>query len=313
MSDITTFGETMLRFSPPQGERLETAETLRFRTAGAESNVATAASRLGADTKWISKIPKTVLGRRVVNDLRRHGVTPAIIWSNEGRQGTYYIEQGGDPRGTNVIYDRAETAIATTEPSDVPIHEIESSTVFFTTGITPALSETLYQTTKELLSLNTTTAFDLNYRSKLWTPSEAKTAYERLLPLVDHLFIPERDARAILNRSGEPEAISTELRARFDCETVVLTRGADGALASTSNGVYHQPPFEAETVDPIGTGDAFVGGYLAQYVRSRSVTKSLAWGAATAALKRTTNGDLAIVTESQVESVIDDGSTSIDR
>lgn len=313
MSDITTFGETMLRFSPKQGERLETAETLAFRTAGAESNVATAASRLGADTTWISKVPETSLGRRVASDLRRHGVTPAISWSDEGRQGTYYIEQGGDPRGTDVIYDREGTAIATAELSDVPIDEIESSAVFFTTGITPALSETLYQTTEELLRLDTTIAFDLNYRSKLWSPSEAKAAYESLLPMVDHLFVPERDARSILDVTGEPEAIGNGLRTRFDCETVVLTQGSDGALASTATGVYRQPPFETETIDPIGTGDAFVGGFLAQYVRSGSVTRSLEWGAATAALKRTITGDLAVVTESEVESVIDDGGVSINR
>lgn len=313
MDDITTFGETMLRFSPQQGERLETAETLAFRTAGAESNVATAASRLGADTKWISKVPETPLGRRVARDLRRHGVTPAISWSNEGRQGTYYIEQGGDPRGTNVIYDRENTAIATAELSDVPINEIESSAVFFTTGITPALSETLYQTTEELLGLDTTTAFDLNYRSKLWSPSEAKTAYENLLPMVDHLFIPERDARSVLNINGESKAIATKLRARFNCKTVVMTQGADGALASTPEGVHQQPPFETETVDPIGTGDAFVGGFLAQYVRSESVSRSLEWGAATAALKRTIKGDLAVVTESEVKSVIDNKETTINR
>lgn len=313
MSDITTFGETMLRFSPERGERLETAKTLDFRTAGAESNVAIAASRLGADTTWISKVPDSPLGRRVVSDIRRHGVTPDITWSEEGRQGTYYIEQGGDPRGMNVIYDRKEASITTAELSDLPVDKIESSSLFFTTGITSALSEKLYQTAKELLNLDTKTAFDLNYRSKLWSPSEAKNAYDSLLPLVDCLFVPERDARSILDVSGGVEAIGNDLRTRFDCETVVITRGADGALASTTDGIYRQSPFEAETIDPIGTGDAFVGGFLSQYIHGGSVAKALEWGAATASLKRTIEGDLAMVTESEVESVVNEVGSSIDR
>jgi 2-dehydro-3-deoxygluconokinase len=88
--DLVTFGETTLRFSPPRGERLETAETLTFATAGAESNVAVAASRLGADAAWLSKLPDSTLGRRVTADLRQHGVDPAVAWSDAGRQGTYY-------------------------------------------------------------------------------------------------------------------------------------------------------------------------------------------------------------------------------
>ncbi|WP_222912913.1 bifunctional 2-dehydro-3-deoxygluconokinase/2-dehydro-3-deoxygalactonokinase [Natrinema sp. SYSU A 869] len=313
MGDITTFGETMLRFSPEHGERLETADSLEFRTAGAESNVAIAASRLGADTTWISKLPETPLGRRVTTDIRGHGVTPAIAWSDEGRQGTYYIEQGREPRGTNVIYDRQDAAITTTDPDDVPIDTIRSSDVFFTTGITPALSETLYQTTAELLRVDTTTAFDLNYRGKLWSQSTAKSAYEELLPLVDLLFVPERDARSILDVDGSAAAIADDLRTRFDSETVVVTRGADGAVASTAHGLVRQSAFDTETVDPIGTGDAFVGAFLSRYVRNESVTGALKWGAAAAALKRTIKGDLAVISEPEVEAVIADGESSINR
>jgi len=49
---LVTFGETMLRLNPLSGERLETATSLEFRTAGAESNVAIAAARLGAPADY---------------------------------------------------------------------------------------------------------------------------------------------------------------------------------------------------------------------------------------------------------------------
>ncbi len=312
-TEITTFGETMLRLSPERGERLETAESLDFRTAGAESNVAIAASRLGADAVWISKLPETSLGRRVTTEVRSHGVTPAVTWSDEGRQGAYYIEEGGEPRGTNVIYDRHDAAITTAEPDDVPIDAIRSSDVFFTTGITPALSETLYDTTGELLDVDTTTAFDLNYRSKLWSRETARSAYEEFLPKVDLLFAPERDARSILDVDGTGEAIADELRTRFDCELVVVTRGSDGAVASTADGSVSQSAFDTETLDPIGTGDAFVGAFLSRYVRDASIADALTWAAATAALKRTIKGDLAVITEDEVEAVIAEGGSEIDR
>jgi len=313
MSELVTFGEAMLRLSPAIGERIETADQLDCRTAGAESNVAIAAARLGVDATWLSKLPDSVLGRRVVSDIRSHGVDPAVVWADEGRQGTYYVEQAGEPRGTNVVYDRSHAAVTTADPSEFDTTRVTDADVFFTTGITPALSETLFETTQTLLETSSFASFDLNYRSKLWSPDEAGDAYEALLPAVDLLFAPEEDARETLGLAGGPEAIAEQLRTAYDCETVVVTRGAEGALAETATETIEQPAFEAETLDPIGTGDAFVGGYLSRHLRGQSVGEALRYAAATAALKRTIAGDIALVSESEVEDALDDDSDEIDR
>ncbi|AGN02756.1 PfkB domain-containing protein [Salinarchaeum sp. Harcht-Bsk1] len=313
MAELVTLGETMLRLSPPTGERLETATRLECRTAGAESNVAIAASRLGTDAAWLSKLPESPLGRRVVGDVQRHGVDPLIAWSEDGRQGTYYLEQGGEPRATDVIYDRADAAITSATTGDLAVEAVEDAELFFTTGITPALSDTCFETTRQLLEVADRTAFDLNYRSKLWSDSEAASAYEALLRDVDVLFAPERDVESILGIDGQPRTVAETLRDRFGCETVVLTRGEHGALARTPAGTVEQPAIDADTLDPIGTGDAFVGGYLSRILDGEAVERALAYGAATAALKRTITGDLAVVTERAVERVLDDRTTDIER
>jgi 2-dehydro-3-deoxygluconokinase len=312
MAELVTFGETMLRLSPPAGERIESADRLDCQSAGAESNVAIAAARLGTDTVWLSKLPESVLGRRVAGDVRSHGVDVRVAWSEGGRQGTYYLEPGGKPRGANVIYDRADAAVTTADPTDLDTDAVDDAEVCFTTGITPALSETLFETTETLLDRCATAGFDLNYRRKLWSPAAARAAYEELLPAVDLLFAPERDCREILELDGSPAEIADTLRARYDCETVVLTRGEDGALAHTGD-VVEQPVVEADTVDPIGTGDAFVGGYLSRSIRGESQATALRWGAATAALKRTIAGDVALVSESEVEDVLAADGGGIDR
>lgn len=313
MTALVTFGETMLRLSPPAGERLESTDSLELRTAGAESNVAIAASRLGLDAAWLSKLPDSELGRRVASDIRAHGVDPRVVWTDEARQGTYYLEQAGTPRGTNVIYDRADAAVTTATADELDTTAVTESDLFFTTGITPALSETLWETTEALLELAPQTGFDLNYRSKLWSREEAREAYEQLLPEIDVLFAPQRDVDAILGIDGDATAVVTELRERFDCELVVLTRGADGAIAATPDATVEQPAFEAETVDPVGTGDAFVGGFLSQYLDGESVTDALEYGAATAALKRTITGDIALVSPEEVAATRERETDGIDR
>ncbi len=317
MTELVTFGESMLRLTPPRGERLETMQELDVRPGGAESNVAVAASHLGVDAVWLSKLPDSPLGRWMVRELRGHGVRTGVAWSDTGRMGTYYLERGGAPRGTSVVYDRENAAVTTTVPDELPMAAVRDARLFHTTGITPALSETLERTTAALLeaaaSAGTTTSFDLNYRSKLWSPDEARQTLEGLFPHVDVLFVAERDARTVLDNEGEPLQVAHRLATDYEFETVVLTRGAAPAVAVHDDEVYEQPTFETETFDAIGTGDAFVGGFLARRIQDGTVPESLAYAAATAALKRTIEGDLAIVTPEEVQAVIADEGSGISR
>ncbi len=315
--DLVTFGETLLRFSPSEQERLERATELEFRAAGAESNVAVNAGRLGAETAWLSKLPDSPLGRKVTATLRAQGTEPDVAYSEDGRQGTYYLEPAGEPRGTNVVYDRANAAVTTATPDELATERVEAADYFYTSGITPALSETLAETTAALLErangAGTTTALDVNYRAKLWEPEEAREVLETLFPDVDVLVVAARDARRVLAREGDAEGIARGLADEFGFETVVVTRGADGALALRGGDVHEQPAFESDTHDPVGTGDAFVGGFLARRIEGGSVPDALEWGAATAALKRTIPGDTALVTREEVENVLAGGTGEIDR
>jgi len=318
MTELVTFGETMLRLSPPRGERLETTSGLAVQAGGAESNVAVGAARLGTDVCWLSKLPDSPLGRRIVNELQSHGVQPGIAWTDPdaSRLGTYYLEHGGSPRGTNVIYDRADAAITTVKPDELPTNAVEKAEWFHTTGITPALSEAAAETTTALLQragdAGTTRSFDLNYRSKLWDPQTARAAYEDLFEHIDTLFVPRRDARKVLDREGDAVEIAHGLATEFAFDTVVVTRGLEGAVALHDGSMYEQDVFEADTFDAIGTGDAFVGGFIAERLRGGDLPAALRWGSATAALKRTTDGDLAVTTRAEVRSVID-GESGINR
>ncbi len=318
MTDLVTFGETMLRLSPPRGDRLETTRELDVQTGGAESNVAVGAARLGVDAAWLSKLPDSPLGRRIVSELRSHGVRTGVSWADptDTRLGTYYLEFGGEPRGTNVIYDRADAAITTVTAEELPTGVFDDAERFHTTGITPALSESATEATRALLraagEAGVTRSFDLNYRSKLWTPAAARAVYEDLFADVDLLFVPQRDARKVLGREGDAIEIAHGLASEFGFESVVVTRGAEGAIALRGGEVHEQGVFEAETFDAIGTGDAFVAGFLTKRLDGGTVHEALEWAAATAALKRTVAGDLAVVTPEEVEAVVDGGG-GIDR
>lgn len=319
MADLLTFGETMLRLSPPLGERLETATELDVRIGGAESNVAVAASRLGAETRWLSKLPDSPLGRRVTYELNGHGVETEISWTDSERQGLYFIEHGSAPRETNVVYDRSDAAIRTARPEEFDLSAFEDASVFYTGGINPALSDQLAETTKELLETaresETTTVFDINYRSKLWSPQEAREQLTSLFPLIDVLVTAERDARTVFEYEGSGEEIITALADDFGFRTVIITQGSDGALARHDGELFDQPAYESEAVDSVGTGDAFLGAFLAKRIADCGLVESLEYASAAASLKRTMAGDLAIVTPSEIEELLssEESSTRILR
>lgn len=319
MADLVTFGETMLRLSPPDEERLEVADQYDVDVAGAESNVAVAAQRLGVDSTWLSKLPNSPIGRKVAGELRSHGISVDVVWddSPERRQGTYYLERGRPPRGSEAIYDRAHASVTSTTVDELSTAVLAEADCFHTTGITPALSETLATTTAELLqraqSAGALTSFDVNFRSNLWAPPRAKAVLTDLFPAVDVLVVAERDARDVLDVEGDAESIARDLDAEYGFEVVVVTRGGEGALARTDGEAFTQPTYDASDAYPVGTGDAFVGGFLSQYLAGEPASVALDWGAGTAALKRSVPGDMATISSKEVREVLGGTTESLSR
>ena len=67
MYDVVTFGEAMVRLSPPHFQRLEQTRSVDLNAGGAELNVAVGVTRLGLKSAWISKLPKNSLGYLIRN------------------------------------------------------------------------------------------------------------------------------------------------------------------------------------------------------------------------------------------------------
>ena len=194
MVDLVTFGEAMIRLSPPTFQRLEQTSSLDVQIGGAEYNVACAGSRLGLKTAWVSRPPAKCVVRQIANKAREHGVdTSHIVWAKEGRVGLYFLEQGASPRASSVLYDRAPSAIAEVKPGEIDWKKIlTGARAFHTTGITPALSANAAQVTRESLEAAKAAgchlSYDLNFRKKLWSAEQARKVQEPFMALVDLLI-----------------------------------------------------------------------------------------------------------------------------
>ncbi len=126
-------------------------------------------------------------------------------------------------------------------------------------------------------------------------------------------MIAARDARTVLDFEGDPRQLAHKLGSQYDFETVVVTRGSEGAVGWHDSVVHEQDAYETDTVSKIGTGDAFTGAFIARRLAGDDVPTALEYAAATAALKRTIPGDVALVSEEEVEAVVSSGSEEVSR
>src|ERR1700733_12327968 len=79
MSEVVTFGEIMLRLTPPGNLRLTQTPHFEITFGGAEANVAVMIAQLGCSAGFVTRLPANDLAQRVINELRGLGVDTASI------------------------------------------------------------------------------------------------------------------------------------------------------------------------------------------------------------------------------------------
>ena len=288
---IVCLGETMLMFAPPCYELIEHCDQFTAYSGGSESNVAIGLQRLGIHAGWIGKLPDNALGRKIVNGIRAHGVdTSACVWTAEGRVGTFFVEWGAHPRPLKTIYDRAGSAATTLTADDLDWDYIAQAEWLHLTGITPALSQTCRQSTIQIAirarERGCKVSFDVNYRSLLWSPTEARSVCQEILPHVNLLIATEKDASMLLEQTPGREELLEKLFELHAPDAVVITCGADGSMAYDGVGTYRSHGYQVHAVNRLGAGDAFDAGLLYGYLTS-GLQSGLDYGSAMAALKMT--------------------------
>lgn len=327
MADVVTFGETMVRLSPPDHRRLEQTNSLDVNIGGAEWNVAVDLSRLGISTAWVSRLTDNALGWMIRNKAREQGVDIShIAWTKDDRIGVYFVEFGATPRPSSVLYDRSNSAISQVKPGEINWEEVlKGAKWFHTSGITPALSPGAAQVTTEALQtakkVGCKVSYDLNYRSRLWTEEEARKCQEPLMEHIDVLFSTEEDTRKVLGITGKDyREVAQKLAENFNFEVVCITLREDvsvlrnrwTAIAYSAGKIYDDRTYDVEIVDRIGAGDSYTAGFIYGYLTG-DVAKGVKYGNAYSALKHSTPGDANWATLKEVENLLKGGGLRISR
>jgi 2-dehydro-3-deoxygluconokinase len=307
MVELVTFGETSLRVSPVGDGRLETVEDVQMRVSGTESNVAVAASAMGADATWLSKLPDSPLGRRVERALHEHGVDTEIEWAATGRQGLEFAEYGPEPRESRLFQDRDHAAAASVTPGELPMDRVQRADATFVAGSTLSLSGDIVETAEAVLRAagSGLVAMDLDFQPGLWSVEAARETLNGVFDAVDVLIANEEQARKVFDRTGKPRELAHTIASTEAFDTVVITRSERGALACSDGVIHEQSGVEVDAVDPAGQHEAFTGAFLERILSGADAGEALTYGVASATLARTVPGAMTTATRAEVESLVE--------
>ncbi len=318
--DLITLGETMIRHFTRGLRRLEQCEDLGFSIAGSESNVAVAASRLGLKCGWISKLADNPLGRKIEREIMVHGVDVSrVVWTPDGRVGSFYIEFGSPPRPTQVLYDRQGSAASLLTAREVDWEYVRGAKWFHTTGITCALSQQCLETVREGIGQahagSTLVSLELNYRQALWTPQQCREVIISLLPNLDLFISTSEDITRVLGFNGSGSEQAERIQQEFGLSRILLTCGSQGAVCLEKTNGLHELSFERfpiTVVDRIGAGDAFTAGFFTGMLEA-DIDTGLLYGAAACALKYSIPGDHALISRREMLEVAEGRTKPLSR
>jgi 2-dehydro-3-deoxygluconokinase len=332
---FVTFGEVMLRMSPPGRALLLQTPTLDIWVGGAEANVATQLARLGHATRFVSAVPANALGEAAVVHLRGAGIDVGQVQRREGRMGLYFAALGAGPRATDILYDRAHSsfAIAPASAWDWDAILIGADRLHLS-GITAALgpqgAEAAIAAARAANRLGVALSFDGNYRARLWEAwnGDARAILTELVGSADMLFGNHRDIALLLGQpfGGEgPERRREAAEAAFGhfprLQLIASTaRHAEDAGRNRLSARIDTRERQVQTdevaitgiVDRIGTGDAFAAGILHALRSGLPLDEVARTGLALAALKHSIPGDASLFSQRDVDQFLD-GVTDIRR
>ena len=329
MPKVVTFGEIMLRLSPPGMERFFQSPILSATFGGGEANVAVSLAQFGLDSYYVTALPKHAIGDAAIKALRAEDVRTDHIVRSGNRVGIYFAEAGASQRASTVVYDRAHSSISEMKPDAVNWDAVMAdATWFHVTGITPALGANGADATRRAIAAaraaNVTVSVDLNYRKKLWTEAQAREVMGPMMRNVDVIIANEEDLQSVLgvhvegtdvtsgqlNLNGFRSAAEGVTRDFGPARIAITLResvsasdnGWSAILWDAATKTMHQSQrYDVRLVDRIGGGDSFAAGLIYGLVTGRTPDAALRFAVAASALKQTIPGDFNRVTVEEVD------------
>ena len=265
---------------------------------GAPMNVAYHANNFGLKSKMISRVGNDDLGKELLAFLKEKGVSTDLIQTDHTFQ-TGVVNVTLDEKGSP-SYEIVEPVAWDYIHPDETAQKAVKNAAALVFGSLACRTERTKKTLLELLGMAKLRVFDVNLRP----PFFSRELLETLLEKADIVKMNDEELEIIAGwyGGGNNERSDLELvREKFDLQTIVMTKGPNGAVLQNADGFFTQGGFPVKVQDTIGSGDSFFAGFLKKYLTGAPPQECLAFACATGALVASKKGGTPSISEDEVE------------
>ena len=257
---ITVLGECVAdAFTEPASTRNELA--LRVLPGGGPANTAVSLARLGTPARFLARLSGDVFGRLFRTHLEASGVdlSCAVAAAEPSTLAVAELDAQGQAAFSFHAQNTADWQWAPGELSRVDLSEtacVHTGSLALVRPPGAAVVEDFPATAAP----RATISIDPNVRPLLVNPDVYRDRLARWCSLADILRLSQDDLELLL--PGTPPEQACDIWHAAGARLVVITLGADGALASLDGERLRVPAVATRVVDTVGAGDSFTAGLL---------------------------------------------------
>lgn len=255
---------------------------------GAPFNVAWHLQAFGLKPLFVSRVGDDSYGRRIREEMQQWGMSTAGLQKDSTYPtGLVSITIKNNEPGFDILADRAYDHI-----SADALPPIQPALIYHgSLAVRHPDSAAALATIKQRFAAPV--FIDVNLRPPWWEQAT-------LLSLLQHASwakLNKDEIDTLLEGDATTLEKAHELLQRFGLETIILTLGAEGAIALTANGEQSEiePSQALNIVDTVGAGDAFASvcilGYMKQWPISRILERAQDFASAIVQIRGATIGN----------------------
>ncbi len=294
--EIISLGEPMLEFNATEEGALSEVKHFSVGWGGDTSNFAIAASRLGGNVGYLTRLGDDEFGDNFIKLWQKEGIdTSRVMRDAEAPTGIYFISRKGQMH--YFTYYRKNSAASRMTPEFIPDDYIRKAKLLHVSGISQGIStsacDAVFAAITAAKDAGVLVSYDPNLRSKLWPLDRARAVIHQTVSLAD-IFLPSLEDATALTGMQDIEQIA-RFYLSLGPKVLVLKLGADGALLAFKEELeglsqiqtQKFSPYKVKSIDMTGAGDTFAGAFVVGYLSAWPLQRCMQFANAAAALSTT--------------------------
>ncbi|HAD10811.1 MAG TPA: carbohydrate kinase [Saprospirales bacterium] len=267
---------------------------------GAPMNVAYQINNLGMHSRMISRVGADDLGKALIAFLEQKGVATDLVQEDhQYPTGTVniHLDDQGIP-SYEIVQPAAWDAIELTESMTEAVRGADAL-VF---GSLACRSEASRNTLLKLIELAPLRVFDVNLRE----PFYSKSLLEELLPKANLVKVNDIELNILsewYGFTGTEKDLMQSLKDHFGIDLLIVTKGANGAACLSAEGYSEVSGMKVQVLDTVGSGDAFLSGFLFQHFAGKPNAACLRFANALGALTATKAGGTPFISVEEINAL----------